>query len=52
MRIHAVRDASVAGAARAHTSVGSLLFFGKEGDVHSSHVRPSISFGTGLAPSP
>lgn len=27
MRIHAVRDASVAGAARAHTSVGALLLF-------------------------
>lgn len=27
VRIHAVRDASVAGAARAHTSVGSLLLF-------------------------
>lgn len=27
VRIHAVRDASVAGAARAHTSVGALLLF-------------------------
>lgn len=38
--------------ARSHVCRVSSSFFGKEGDVHSSHVRPSISFGTGLAPSP